>query len=226
MLRRTVTIAALIMALARAANAGASAQDVAATHAYIRADYAVTKASVALIDPGQAKIEALNSRLAHECPKAGKGTPQDETAQAMSYDVADALWSLSYGTVAAPIRTFVAAVRRLHWSSPHITSLAHKYASDLHELSMLPLPDLCSDVRAWTASGFQVVPANVLALDQRVEAIQPEPVPAKLFAPFERGSDASMEARAHGFEDKLAETEFVIGQDDWLQILETLGLPG
>jgi len=224
MLRRALTAAMLALALAPS-GALASAQDVAATHAYIKANYALSKVGVSLIRKGQSNIEAFNSKLARECPLAGKGTPEDETSQPMSYEVAVALWAISYGTGSGPIGKFVAAVRPLHWSNARITSIAHGYATSLHELSTLPVPNLCADVREWAASGFHTVPAHVQALDARLEAIEGESVPLKLLAPYERGSDASLAARARSFELKLAETEFMVGQDDWIQVLETLGLP-
>lgn len=224
MLRRAVTVAVLGLALAPS-GALASAKDVSATHAYIQAYYALTKSSVGLIHRGQSNIEALNAKLAGECPLVGKGTPEDETSQPMSYEVAVALWAISYGTVAGPISKFVAAVKPLRWSSAHITSVAHDYATSLHELSTLPVPDLCADDREWKANGFRTVPAHVQALDTHLEAIEGEPVPLKLLAPFERGSDAGVGAHARSFERKLAETEFIVGQDDWIQVLETLGLP-
>ncbi|HEV2980301.1 MAG TPA: hypothetical protein VGX51_02625 [Solirubrobacteraceae bacterium] len=222
--RRAVTAAMLLLALAPT-GALASAKDVAATHAYIQANYSLTNASVGLISRGQSKIEAFNSKLASECPLVGKGTPEDETSQPMSYEVAVALWAISYGTVAAPIAKFVAAVKPLHWSNQRITAIAHTYATSLHLMSTLSVPDLCAEVRAWKASGFHTVPSQVSQTDSSWEAIEGESVPRKLLAPYERGSDASLAARARSFEVKLAETEFMVGQDDWIQVLETLGLP-
>jgi hypothetical protein len=224
MLRRAATAALLALALAPC-GAAASTQDVAATRAYIRADYALTKTSVGFINRGQASIEAFNAKLAGECPLVGKGTPEDEASQPMSYEVAVALWAISYGTVASPIRTFVAAVMPLHWSNSRIGAIAHDYAKSLHELSTLTVPNLCADVREWAASGFRTIPPHVQALDTKLEAIQGESVPLKLLAPYERGADASLATRARGFERKLAEVEFMVGQDDWIQVLETLGLP-
>lgn len=223
MLRRAATIVLLWFALAPAA-AAASSGDVAATHAYVRANYALNRAGVGLIKQGEARIQTFNRKLAQECLHAGAGSPVNELAQPMSYEVAAALWAIAYSTAAGPIRTFVAAVRSLHWSSARITHIARGYATSLHELSTLPVPDLCADVRAWTASHFTAIPANVAQLDKRVEAIEGESIPPKLLAPFERGSDASVVARTRGLEHRLAENEFVVGQDDWIEVTETLGL--
>jgi hypothetical protein len=223
MLKRAAILAVVVLAYTPAA-APASSGDLAATHAYIRANFALNRAGVGLIPRGEARIQAFDRKLASECPKAGAGSPVNELAQPMSYEVAVALWAIAYGTAAAPIRTFVAAVKPLHWSNSRLTHIAHNYATTLHELSTLPLPDLCTDVRAWTASGFRAVPPNVAQLDQRLEAIEGESIPSKLLAPFERGADAGVVARTRGLEVKLAENEFTVGQTDWIEVTETLGL--
>jgi hypothetical protein len=135
-----------------------------------------------------------------------------------------ALWSLAYGADAEPIHTFLETVGRLRWSNHTITRTAERYASNLHELATLPLPDLCTDVRSWKTSGFQVIPAAVVSLVRRVEAIEPKTIPPRLLAPYERGADASILARTIRLERRIEENEFIVGQNDWIQVLETLGL--
>jgi hypothetical protein len=221
--RAGILIAALLLAAAPA-TASAGSVDVAATHAYIRANYALARASVARIKLAQARVKALNGRLGRECPQVGAGSPENEASQPMSYEVVVALWSVSYGAAAGPIHAFWKTVKRLRWSSPKVTRIARRYASDLHELATLPLPDLCGDVRAWSATGFQTVPDNVLKLTRRVEAIEPEPVPQRLLARYEQPADRSVVRRTEGLEEKLTNAETVLGWDDWELVLGTLGL--
>ncbi len=215
--------AALVLGMAPA-SAIATPQDVAATHAYIKANYALAQASVARIGVGQAKIERLNSKLAHECPRIGADSPENEASQPISHDVVVALWSLSYGADAGPIRTFTNLAGRLHWSNRALTRAAQTYARNLHELATVPLPDLCADVRSWKESGFQVVPAATISLVERVEAIEPKAIPSHLLAPYERGADAGIVARTIRLETRIEENEFLVGQGDWIQVLDTLGL--
>ena len=222
--RPAAPIAVLVLLLAPSL-ALASQQDTVATHTYINANFALARAGVARIGTAQARIEALNRKLGAECPLVGKGTPETAASQPMSYEVAVALWSVAYGTSAGPIRTFASAVRPLRWSNRRITRLAQSYVTSLSALATLPLPDLCADVRAWTASGFQVIPAGVSQLDRRVEAIEPNPVPPNLLAPYPRGGDAGAVANTRRLEVKLAENEFMLGQDDWMKVTKTLGLP-
>ena len=179
---------------------------------------------MARIGAAQAKIERLNGGLAQECPHIGSGSPEDEASQPVSYEVAAALWSLAYGTDAGPIRAFVKTAKQLRWRNPAITHIATRYAASLDELATLPLPNLCDTVSSWKASGFQVVSPATLSLVQRVEAIELTRIPARLLAPYERGSDKSILTRTMHLERKLEENEFVVGQTDWLQLLGTLGL--
>jgi hypothetical protein len=80
-------------------------------------------------------------------------------------------------------------------------------------------------VRAWSASGFTNIPRRVIELDSRVESIELPAVPWRLVAPYEQKGDAGLVAYIQRAERKIAEAEFVLGQKDWYQLLETLGLP-
>jgi hypothetical protein len=217
-----VAVAGLIAALP--AQALASSQDLAATHAYLEANYALSRTGVGLIHREQSNVERLNAKLAQECPNVGAGSPESEASEPMSYEVAVALWSVLYGTAAGSIQTFQAAVKPLHWSSPRITHLTQRYAGDLHELATLSRPNLCADVTAWKATHYETVPASVISLQHRVEAIQPEPVPNSLLVRFESGADRALAASTAKLETKLLNAETVIGFNDWDQVLATLGL--
>ena len=206
------------------APAGATPQDVAATHAYIQAGYALARVSVASLHRVQARIESYDRRLRRECPGVGAGSPEDEASQVASNEVADALWSIGYGTDAPQIHAFLEKTRGLRWSNPAITRAAHAFAGDLNQLATSPLPDLCSDVAAWKQTAFQDFPAASATLVSRIQAIEPIAVPARLLTPYERGSDAATYARTTNLEGQIGEFEFVHGQADWDQMLETLGL--
>jgi hypothetical protein len=218
----------LPMALALAAvpaETSASQGDIAATHAVIQAGYVVAKAGVSSIAAVQARIEALNASLAERCPRAGAGSGEDEATQPMAHEITSDLWAIAYGYNARPIATFVAKVKHLRWSNPRITRAVEHEAQSLHEMATLRQPDLCADVRAWAASGFTVIPPRVVALDERAERIQIEELPLRgLLAPYERGSDKTLVARIEAYVTKIEEEEFSLGQADWYQILETLGM--
>jgi hypothetical protein len=229
-MRRCCTIvAALGLSLAPAAMlagpAQATPQDVASTHAYIVANNAFARASEALAGPAQAAIAHLNKKLRRECPDVGAGAPENEESEKPAYEVAGALWSVSYRADIGPIRAFVAAVRPLRWSNAKITRLAQHYASTLQGLSRLPLPHLCADVRAWRESGFKTLPASTLSFDAHTESLEGHTVPQRLLAPYEQPGDQALVAQTTKIETKLERTETVEGFNDWDTLLATLGLP-
>lgn len=223
MRRLLASTVALAFAVAPA-PALASAQDASATHAAISAGYALARVSVAAIPIAQGKIQGYNRKLAAECPNAGAGTPETEVSEPMSKEVAAALWSIEYGSTASAIKTFAKAIRPLHWTSARFDRAEHKYAATLTGLATIRLPDLCSDVRAWKAGGFTSVPKDVVEIDEHVEPLQLPQIPWGQVAPYVRGRDASQLTYIKRAETKTAEAEFMLGQKDWYQVNETLGL--
>jgi hypothetical protein len=223
---RRFIIAALALGAFGVTPAGAlaSSGDAAATHAYIEANFKLTRAAEASVAPVQAKIAALDKQLGRECPKVGEGGPENGESQKVSHEAADALWSLSYGADVAPIRAFAKTVGSLHWSNPSLTRIARHYAKTLEGLAALPLPNLCGDVREWKASDFRTIPAATLQLDERAESLEGQTIPPKLLAPYERPSDRGVVAETSRLETKLERTETVVGFSDWDMLLETLGL--
>jgi hypothetical protein len=182
-------------------------------------------AAVANIAVAQAKIQAYDRRLGSECPGVAKGAPEFDSTQPMSHEVSSALWSIAYGAVAGPIHRFARAVSGLRWTSARFTRVTHTLAANLTGLASIPLPDLCADVRAWTASGFTAVPQRIVALDEHVEALEVPAVPWGLVARYVSGADAGRLAYIKRAETKTTEAEFTIGQHDWYQVLGTLALP-
>jgi hypothetical protein len=223
MLLRSAILTALLLALAPGI-APAAPLDVASTHAYIRANFAFAQASEARLGVAQAASVHMIERFGRQCRNAGAGSPQDEEAQKLSYEAAGALWSATYGADARPIRAFVRAVRPLRWSNPTLTRRAHAYAKSLHELATLPVPDLCGDVHAWSASGFQTVPATTVRFDRHVESIEGHTIAPRLLAPYEQPSDRVILERTTRLETTLEHAETITGFDDWDSLLETLGL--
>ncbi len=224
MLRRLATLATLLAVGLAPAGATAAPRDVSSTHAYLVANYAFLRAARASERAINAKVAKLNQTLAAECPSVGAGAPQNEEAQRMSYEVFGALWSTLYNTDAKAVQTFVRAVEPLRWSNGAITRIAHAYVTSLRELAALPLPNLCGDVRAWSATGFKAVPATTAQFDRHVEAIEGKSIPQRLLAPYEQSSDKSLAAHAARLETQLQNTETVDGLNDWDTLLQTLAL--
>jgi hypothetical protein len=220
---RVILVALLALSLTPSKALG-TAQDVASTHAYIRAGYALARASDARWGTVQGNIERFERGIGQQCRDVGTGSPETEAAQPLGVEVVGALWSVGYGTDVGPIEAFARAVRSLRFSDRKLARLAQAYARSLHELATLAPPDLCGDVRAWSSSGFRVVPAATSAFDRRVEAIEPRPVPARLLARYERAEDRGMLKSIAREEATLESFEIVHGQNDWYALLEILAV--
>src|SRR5438046_3795814 len=137
-MRRLLVPLVMVMFAAAPSPAIAGPRDFAATHKAILAGYALARAGVATISIAKSRIESFNRKLAAECPGVGKGTPENEASQPMSYEVAVALWSIGYGSAAGPIKTFARAVRPLRWTSPRINRIAHSLVANLIALATIP----------------------------------------------------------------------------------------
>ena len=134
-----------------------------------------------------------------------------------------ALWSVIYRADAGPIHTFVRAVRQLRWSNPKLTRTAQGYAMSLRELATLPLPNICADVRAWSASGFRTIPAATIRFDSYVESIEGHTISPRV-RPLRAPGRQSYSRTQTRLETKLEHAETVTGFNDWDSLLETLGL--
>lgn len=221
--RATMTLAVLALGLAPA-TASAAPRDIASTHAYIQANFALARATEARIGTTQTSIEQRTKQFGRECHDVGVGSPQDEEAQKLSYEAVGAVWSVSYGSDAGPIRAFARAVKPLRWSNAKLTRIAQGYAKSLQQLAALPMPDLCGDARAWRASGFRTVPATTLRFDAYVESIEGHSIPARLLAPYEQAADRGILARTTRLETNLEHLEFEAGVEDWIALLDAVGL--
>jgi hypothetical protein len=216
---------AVVLALGFAPSGAVAAQrDVASTHAYLEAGYVALHAAVASMRTVEANVEKLNHKFSMECPKVGAGSPQTEEEQQMAYEVAGALWSTAYHTDAKVVQTFVRAVKPLHWSNSRITRIAQGYAASLHELAVLPQPDLCGDVRTWGADGYKAVPVSTTQFNRHLEAIEGNPIPWSLIAPYVQPADKALVARDRRLLTQLEHMETELGQSWWDMTLETLAL--
>jgi hypothetical protein len=226
MLWRTMIVAVALAVGGTPASAIAAPRDAASTDAYLAAAYTDLRAAVASMPTTiDANVDALDRRYAAECPRVAAGSIQDEAADPMTYEVAGALWSTAYDTDAKIVQAFDATVRPLRWSNPTITRDVDSYAASLHQLSVLPPPDLCADMRAWAASSFSAIPSSTTQFDRHVEAIEGHPLPLALLAPYEGPAQRALAARVAGLESRFEELEGEFSQKWFDMTLETLALP-
>jgi hypothetical protein len=224
MLGRLGIVIALLAVWIAPTPAAAAPQDVASTHAYLVAGYTALHAVVTKWSSVEADIHKLDLRFHAECPEVGAGSPQSAEEQKLSYEVAGALWATGYHTEANVVQAFVKALKPLRWSNPAITRSARKFAKGLREMTALAVPDLCGDVRTWTAGGYKAVPLDTQQYDQHVEAIEVKEIPRGLLVPYVQPADRGLRARVERLASQYEELEISRGQSDWNTLLEVLAL--
>jgi hypothetical protein len=63
-----------------------------------------------------------------------------------------------------PVTGFATSMLRLQWRDATLTRLVHAYAHVQTSIFGLPIPDVCGDIRAWSASGYVRLPPTTTAL--------------------------------------------------------------
>lgn len=202
----------------------ASQKDASSTHTALVAAYKTLHSVVNSWPTVEASLRKLDRKFAAECPNVGAGSPQSESEQKLSYEVAGALWATGYQVDAKIAQVFIKAVNPLRWSNPALTRRAHKFIKGLREMISLQVPDLCGDVRSWTATGYKTIPASTLEFDQHVESIEVAVPSPQVLAAYIQPSDRGLFVKVEHLLTRFEELEFTTGQDSWNTLLETLGL--
>lgn len=214
-------------ALAKAERPGAKPQksDIAATKAYIAADYALVHAARTNMLTGEAALEELRSKLSSECPMAAASSPENEAAEKLSNEVVGTMGVAFIRSDTQAIAGFVGAVAHLHWSNHNLTRKATTYVSKLKVLAALAAPNVCGDVRAWAASGYRTLAPSTAQFDQTFIAndVGIGEVPAHLLAPYEDRSERVTLQHAAQFESELVDAE-ARAVEPWSKILDALNL--
>lgn len=205
-------------------DAAASPQDTASTHAYLVAGYAALHATVSTWSSVEANIDKLDRKFKTECPNIGAGSPQNNEEQKLAYEAAGALWATGYRTDAKIVRKFAKAVSPLRWSNPTVNRDARRYIKGLLEMTQLQVPDLCGDVRAWSAGGFGAVTATTKTYVRHAEAIEVKEIPRALLRPYVAPADKGLVATDERLALRFEELEVGRGMEDWDMLLETLSL--
>jgi hypothetical protein len=123
------------------------------------------------------------------------------------------------------VASFANTVERLHWSNHKLTHKVVSYAVKLQALATLAIPPVCSDVKAWAASGYRTLPASTTQFDRyfSAEDVGIGEVPARLLAPYEHSTERPVLRRTTQFEYELVDAE-ARAVEPWSKILDALNL--
>jgi hypothetical protein len=206
------------------ASAPASAADVAATQAYVQANYAALRVAMSHLAAAEAGPLHVLAQVRRECPGAGTGSPQDPESTQMSNEVIGAMVLSAAQPDLQAIRTFIHAVAGLRWSNRGLTRAIHTYVENWQTLLSLPAPNLCADVKAWAANGFHTLPASTVAFDAQ---FTPAWVAAGYLPPqlshYESAATRALASRSIPLEQKVSEAE-ARAVEHWGEIMDTLVL--
>ena len=223
--RSSLTLAAVAAAAAVvSAAAPAAASDASATQAYVQADFRLVSYAGARVAQAERAPGALLAGVRGECPLAAAGSPQDSQSTLLSNEAIGAMVIAAYRPALPAIRSFVASVASLRWSSASLTREVRGYAGALRTLAGMPAPALCEDVRAWAAGGFGSAPARTVAFDARF--LGSWVAIGRLFGGLGRAEGSSaraLAARARTLEARLAQAE-VKALETWGSIMNALDL--
>jgi hypothetical protein len=223
----TALLLALLLALAALpAAAIASPADISTTRTFLTANYALGRSAQAHQSAAKHAISRYMSQLSQGCRGVAAGSPENTDAEQLSHESVVALIVLSYRADPAGIAAFSHAVSGLHWSDPKVNRTVHRYIARVLGLAKLQLPDVCGDVKAWVASGYQTLPASTTSIVKRYNTIEEGPgdVSRSLLAPYLQPDDARTFTLAQQLKRHLLELENNEGAADWAKILELMKL--
>ncbi|HTA31841.1 MAG TPA: hypothetical protein VK721_00300 [Solirubrobacteraceae bacterium] len=167
-------------------SAAATPEDAASTHAYLLAINTFEAVELSNLTHDLAAREAVGEQISSECSGILTNAPPHEEAfgvglvgpgslsppnaraegerQRQSRQLDELELELTFA-LSVPrtqpereaAETLVGAVTPLRWSNPKITFLLHFVVEVLKEELALPAPPVCTDMKAWVASGYKTL---------------------------------------------------------------------
>lgn len=224
-IRHVALIFASLTAIALVpAPALATSADVTATQAYVRANYALVSSAHAKVGVAEAILQALLRRVRSECPRAAAGSPQDTDSEALTFELVGEMRLAATRPNAGAVAKFARTVAKLRWSNAKLNNAVRAYSAQLRKQSLLAVPDICAEVRAWSASGFQTLPAGTPRFNQAMgEYVAMGMVPTRLIAAYVTPAQKGLLNRTRRFEEDISEVE-AFAVETWGSIMDALAL--
>jgi hypothetical protein len=219
-----VLIPASLIAMLAPSQALAAPADVSETQAYVRANYALVSSAHAKLGAAEAILQGLLRRVRSECPRVAAGSPQNTDSEALTFELVGEMRLAASRPNAGAVAAFARTVAPLHWSNAKLTNAVRSYSRQLRKQSLLAIPDVCAEVRAWVASGFRTLPEGT----RRFNVALPEYVamgmlPTRLIAPFVTPAQRSVLQRTRQLEEGISEFE-AFAVETWGKIMDALAL--
>jgi hypothetical protein len=206
------------------ASAAADASDVAATQAYVQANYTLVRYFTSHIPAARAELASVLSGVRRECPSAAAESPEDVDSEQLSNEVIGTMVTTVVQRNLAPVQTAIRATAHLRWSNGALTRAIQADVAKGRVLSSLAVPHLCADVRAWAAGHFEKLPASTASFAPRFMSawVAPGYLPAALSA-YETAQDRALAHRTSQLEERWTEFE-AFEVETWGKIMNALEL--
>lgn len=219
-----LTLLATMGGLAAGTSPALAASNAASTLAYVQADYALVRVARAHLRTSENGPLEVLAQVQRECAGAGAGSPQDAESTEMSDEVIGAMVIAAAKPDRPAITAFIRAASSLSWGDAALTRTVHEYAESLKTVLGLAAPNLCTEVRAWAASGYKALPAATVSFVARFMPawVALGLLPAPL-ARYESPAARVLAGRAAPLEQELTEGE-ARAVEHWGEIMDTLQL--
>jgi len=152
--------AAISCGMAPGAALGGISENASSAMAYLRADLEFSKGLGNAEPAAVASAERFVVQTVAECPGALTAAPRTGGFSEMRREAGVAVLFAFARPFDVPALAFARRVSRLRWTSRRLTSRVRLLAVDDREEARLLPPDLCADLRTWTAGGYRSVPAE------------------------------------------------------------------
>jgi hypothetical protein len=206
------------------APALASQSDVAATRTYVQANYALVQTADSRLSGARAAYRDVLRRARASCPDAAANSPQNAQSTQLSNEIIGAMVTAAIDTNLPAINSYLRVAEHSRWSNRRLTSTVHAYAAQVRTMATLAAPDLCGDIKAWVASGFQTLSPRTVTFDQRFMPswVALGELPTALAA-YERPDERAVLQRSNQLEIKLSNFE-AEAVETYAELMNALGV--
>lgn len=194
-----VTLLAMAFATTPAsASASARSENASATRAYLVATNTLEEAELRNLPQSQTALEATAARISGECPGVLAGAPPEEQEpsltsvhaaspvspraageqhrqsnqqQELKLELSVALEDAGSQPNREAIEALISSLEPLRWTNPTITLVVHLTVASAKAELELPVPNVCTDMSEWVASGFKTLSATSKEIASHTDAL-------------------------------------------------------
>jgi hypothetical protein len=224
--RCVLLLIALLALVAAPSSALAGSGNAASTQTYVQANLKLVQSGVAKLGQGRAALQSARRRIEGECKNAAFDSPQNPQSTELSNEIIGAIVLPTLQTGKPDLEKFISAAGGLRWSNSKLTNAIRIYVGKLKVMATLAPPDVCADVRAWVASGYQTLTPSTIAFDKQFMPnwVAVGETPTSLLTPFAASGQRAALRRTMQLENQLIEFEAIDGVNTWDAVMESLGL--